>query len=152
GIAGDHHQQVVEVVRNAAGETADRFHLLRLTELELQGAGLSNVFHKNFEAASVVAVRNRAPGNARHNGGAILAYALRGQVVEFLSGVKIIGGLKPLLGVGVQASQMLARELRGAVITKHSYQRGVCVLEDSEGVAAADAVRRVHHQRAKVAL
>ena len=152
GVAGDHHQQVVEVVGDAAGEAADRFHLLRLTELQLQHAGFGNVFHKNLEAASFLAVWNRASGNARHDGRAILADALRGQVVEFLAGVKIIGGLKPLLGIGVEASQMTAGEIGGAVVTKHSHHCGVCVLEDSEGVAAADAVRRVHHQRAKVAL
>ena len=33
GLPADHHQQIVEVVRDAAGEPADRFHLLRLTEL-----------------------------------------------------------------------------------------------------------------------
>src|SRR5208282_1307022 len=104
GVAGDHHQQVVKVVRDAAGEAADRFHLLRLTQLQFQGAGFSNVFHKNLEVASGVAVRNRAAGNAGHDGRATLPDALRGQVVEFLAGVKIVSGLKPLLGIGVQAS------------------------------------------------
>src|SRR5258708_8705080 len=47
---------------------------------------------------------------------------------------------------------MSAGEIGGAVISKHSHQRGVCVLEDPKRVAAADAIRRVHHQRAKVAL
>ena len=35
-VAVDHREQVVEVVRDAAGQPADRFHLLRLTELLLQ--------------------------------------------------------------------------------------------------------------------
>src|SRR4029077_19373714 len=135
-----------------AGETANRFHLLCLTELQLQHAGFGDVFHEKFEAASFFAVWNRASGNARYDGRTILTDALRGQVVEFLTGVKIIGGLKPLLGIGVQASQMSAGEIGGAVVTKHSHHRGVCVLEDSERVAAADTIRRVHHQRAKVAL
>src|ERR1700674_1744624 len=152
GIAGDHHQQVVEIVGDAPGEASNRLHLLRLTELQLEHAGLGNVFHEKFEAASFFAVWNRASGNASHNGRAILADALRSQVVEFLPGVKIIGGLKPLLGIGVQASQMSAGEIGGAVVTEHSHHCGVCVLEDAERVAAADAIRRVHHQRAKVAL
>ena len=137
---------------DAAGEAADGFHLLRLTELQLQGAGFGNVFHKNLEGATVLAVRNRASGDARHDGCAILAHALRGQVVEFLAGAKIIGGSKPLLGIGVEASQMSAHKIGGAGIAKHSHHRGVCVLQDSQGVAAADAVGRVHHQRAKIAL
>src|ERR1700694_91781 len=47
---------------------------------------------------------------------------------------------------------MSAGEIGGAVVTKHSHHRGVGVLEDSAGVAAADTIRRVHHKRAKVAL
>ena len=35
-VAVDHRQQVVEVVRDAAGELADGFHLLRLDELLLE--------------------------------------------------------------------------------------------------------------------
>ena len=139
-------------MRDASGQPADRFHLLRLTKLQLQSAGFSNVFHKDLEGASGFAVRNRAAGNARHNGGTILPNALRGQVVKCFAGVKIVGGLKPLLSIGVQASQMPARELGGAVIAQHCHQRGVCVLERTEGIAAANAVRCVHHQRAKIGL
>ena len=35
-VAGDRGQQVVEVVRDATGEAADSFHLLRLAQLYLQ--------------------------------------------------------------------------------------------------------------------
>ena len=35
-VAGDRREQVVEVVRDAAGEPADRLHLLRLPELVLE--------------------------------------------------------------------------------------------------------------------
>ena len=43
------HQQVVEIVRDAAGELADRFHLLGLEELlagtlELDPTGLEGLF------------------------------------------------------------------------------------------------------------
>ena len=41
GVAVDGHQQVVEVVRDAAGEPADRFHLLRLAQLLLALASVS---------------------------------------------------------------------------------------------------------------
>ena len=124
GVAGDHHQQVIEVVRDAAGEAADRFHFLRLTELQLQRSGLGDVFHEDFEGASFFAVRNRTPGNSRHDRRAILAHALGGQVIEFLPRVKIIGGLKPLLGIGVQASQMPAREFGGTAVSEHATSAG----------------------------
>ena len=35
-VAGDAGQDVVEVVRDAAGQLADRFHLLRLAQLALE--------------------------------------------------------------------------------------------------------------------
>ena len=58
GVAGDDHQEVVEVVRDAAGEAADGFHFLRLAELLLQRARFGDVFHENFEGVSVFAVGN----------------------------------------------------------------------------------------------
>ena len=42
--AGDHGQNVVEVVRDAAGELADGFHLLRLPDLGLGGLDLLKTF------------------------------------------------------------------------------------------------------------
>ena len=43
GRAHDAHQDVVEVVRDAAGEAADRFELLRLPQLFLERAPLGDV-------------------------------------------------------------------------------------------------------------
>ena len=43
GVAGDHRQQVVEVVRDAAGQPADRLHLLRLGEALLEPPPLGHV-------------------------------------------------------------------------------------------------------------
>ena len=48
-VAGDRRQQVVEVVRDAAGEPADRLHLLRLPELLLQPAALGHVEDRSEE-------------------------------------------------------------------------------------------------------
>ena len=42
-VADDHREQVVEVVRDAAGEAADRFELLRLMELRFEARVL--LFH-----------------------------------------------------------------------------------------------------------
>ena len=44
--ADDAGQQIVEIVRDAAGELADRFHLLRLPELFLQVLALGYVAHR----------------------------------------------------------------------------------------------------------
>jgi hypothetical protein len=39
----DDHQQVVEVVRNAARQAANGFHLLRLAQLQFQVAALADI-------------------------------------------------------------------------------------------------------------
>ena len=51
--AGDHGQNVVEVVRDAAGELADGFHLLRLPDLGLVGLDLLKTFDHGLGLAPV---------------------------------------------------------------------------------------------------
>ena len=61
-VAGDHHQQVVEVMRNAAGQAAHRFHLLRLAQLLLERAPFGNVLGEQLEHhAFTVAVSDGRP-------------------------------------------------------------------------------------------
>ena len=45
-ITRNHHQQVIEVVRDTACEPSDGFHLLRLTQLLFEGAALGDVLGK----------------------------------------------------------------------------------------------------------
>ena len=45
-VAGDRGQRVVQVVRDAAREPADRFHLLRLPELILELTAVGHVLHR----------------------------------------------------------------------------------------------------------
>ena len=49
GRAHDAHQDVVEVVRDAAGQPADGFELLRLTQLFLERTALGDVAHEPGE-------------------------------------------------------------------------------------------------------
>ena len=51
--AGDHGQDVVEVVGDAAGELADGFHLLRLPDLGLGGLDLLKPLHHGLGAAAL---------------------------------------------------------------------------------------------------
>ena len=44
-VAGDRGQRVVQIVRDAAGEPADRFHLLRLPQLILEQPAVGDVLH-----------------------------------------------------------------------------------------------------------
>ena len=58
--AEDDGQHVVEVVRHAAGELAQRIHLLRLTELLLKSAPLGHVVGADHDAAGIALLaRNR---------------------------------------------------------------------------------------------
>ena len=115
GITGNHHQQIVEVVRDAAGEAADGFHFLRLTELHFQRSGLGHVFDENLERC-----RPTCPfGIDRPEMRATMEEPFRVthsvvKIVEFLARMKIVGSLKPLLGIGVETSEMPARKLVGA--------------------------------------
>ena len=54
GRAHDAHQDVVEVVRDAAGEPADRFELLRLPQLFLERAPLGDVAEEPGEHGAAV--------------------------------------------------------------------------------------------------
>ena len=70
-VARHDHQQVVEVVRDAAGELADRLHLLRLGELLARflerdlllvlGGDVARERGKADEVAGIVADRRRSP-------------------------------------------------------------------------------------------
>ena len=59
-VAGDHHQQIVEVVGNAAGQAADGFHLLGLAKLLFQRAMLGHILGEQLEEDCVVFVANGA--------------------------------------------------------------------------------------------
>ena len=56
GVAGDHRQQVVEVVRDAAGEPADRLHLLRVGEPALEPLALADVVRDDQRGAAALVV------------------------------------------------------------------------------------------------
>src|SRR2546430_837930 len=49
-VARDRRQRVVQIVRDAAGEPPDRFHLLRLPQLILEQPPLGDVLHRAHHA------------------------------------------------------------------------------------------------------
>ncbi len=58
-VAHHSHQKIVEVMRDAAGELADRLHLLRLTQLFLRLLAGSNLLHQ-FGGALIDALFQRS--------------------------------------------------------------------------------------------
>ena len=75
-IADDDGQQVVEVVRDAAGELADAFHLLRLPQPLFGGAPFGQIARDLGEADQLsIRVLNRIDDDARPEPAAVLADA-----------------------------------------------------------------------------
>ena len=92
-VAGDHHQQIVEVVGDAACETSDGFHLLRLAQLLFESAAFGDVFGEELkDGAFFTAVGNRASRDAYGGIAAgTLALPFRDQAFERAGGAKMIG-------------------------------------------------------------
>src|SRR3954469_14388474 len=77
GVSADRDEEVVEIVRDTAGEPAERFHLLRLPQLLLEALPLSQVFDDGDEinrVALLIAVN--ADGQIHGYEAAVLAAIL----------------------------------------------------------------------------
>ena len=75
-IADDDGEQVVEVVRQAAGELPDRLHLLALAQLLLQQLAVRDVLDRHHEGAHrAVLVEYRCAGELHVDDRAVLALA-----------------------------------------------------------------------------
>src|SRR5205085_11766645 len=115
--AGDDHQEVVEVVRHAPGELAERIELLRfrkvllhLLELELSFAALGDVAGDLGKAYQFAVFTDRIDDHAGPEEGAVLADAPAFLFVAALplSNFEHAGGLAVgAVRLGVEAGEML---------------------------------------------
>jgi hypothetical protein len=124
--AGQHRQQVVEVVRDAAGQLADRFHFLRLEQRRIRlgqrGVGLlllgqvARDLGKADQLAHVVV--DGVDDDVGPEAGAVLAHApALGFVAAFARG-GAERACRPALDpvfLGIEARKMLAHDLVGLV-------------------------------------
>ena len=62
GVAANRRQQIVEVVRDAAGQAADGLHLLCLAELILELYAIADVVHGGEDRALAAVLGHRAEG------------------------------------------------------------------------------------------
>ena len=111
-IADDHGEQVVEVVRDAAGQLADRFHFLRVTQLLLDPLPVRSGGLEALVGGREVA---RAPGDALLQGRVqpakrVLGLALRRAVAQDLEEADRRASVVP------QGQQRAARPEPGAVL------------------------------------
>ena len=76
---------------NAAGQPTNGFHLLRLTELLLQGATLGDIFGKQLESGAVIAVGHSPPGHPDDGAHSIFPLPFRDEAVKGRSRTKMVG-------------------------------------------------------------
>src|SRR5271155_1555175 len=75
GVSADDHEEIVEVVSDAAGEAADGFHFLGLAELVFEKAAGGDVFGDGFEAVGgLVAAGDGAAADADGDDAAVFAF------------------------------------------------------------------------------
>src|SRR5581483_3917664 len=63
GVAEDHREQVVEVMRDAAGQAADSLHLLRLPQLLLEALARREIDERGDQTQQLAVARDREESN-----------------------------------------------------------------------------------------
>ena len=125
-VAGNDHQQVVEVVGDAAGELADRLHFLRLRELlarlferDLRLALLGDVAHQLGEADQLARLAaDRVHHNAGEEAAAVLAHQPEIALELALArrgDERLVGDVVLALLLGQEDAEMAADDLVGLV-------------------------------------
>ena len=127
GISRDHHQQIVEVVRDPSRESAHGFHLLGLAELQFQNVALGHVLGKQFVENLVAFIAQSPAGEAHYDRPAIFAHPLRHQSVELLHRTKAVRQREPLLRIGIEACQVQTHEFVSRAKIQHGDQSRIHV-------------------------
>ena len=150
GVAADDHEQIVEVVSDAAGEAADGFHFLGLAELIFEDAALGDVFGDGFEdVGGFVAAGDGAAADADGDGDAVFALPADFEAVhasgaaEFVDQAGVFGGIDENVFLGIEA-----RDFEGGIVTEHSDESGVDVEKMAFEAGAVNSVDGGLHQRA----
>ncbi len=154
GVAGDDHQQVIKIVGDAPGEASDGFHLLRLAQLLFESAALGDVFGEEFEDCAFLAtLGNRAARdpNCRIVIGTF-TLPFGDQPAERSRLAEMIGKIEPLVGVSVEAVDVLADHVPERVLPEQFEEGGIRVEDFSGRVAAADAVGSVGDEGTEIEL
>jgi hypothetical protein len=154
GVSRDRGQNVVEVVRNASREGADRLHFLGVAELFLQAVGVGDVAGVDHDQRAAVATHGRAPVRLDDAPGTVLVpkpVLDRGGPLGADE-----GALQPLLNrlqiVGMdEVADLTSHDFLGgeAQVTQ---ARGAMVADDAGGIDHDDQVGGVFDQQAEPGL
>src|ERR1051325_202079 len=150
GIGEDDGEQVVEVVRDAAGELPDRFHLLRLAELLLEPAALAHVFREHLMAvhSAVFVAHGPSVQTHRHQLAVLLAplHLRLDRAVRLVHEGDIAAARR---GVFEDVALQMAREqIRFALVSQHFDERRIHRQQRPVGCRAEDAERGLLHHGA----
>ena len=144
----DRGEEVIEVMRDPAGEAPHGFHLLRLTELGLEQLTLGDVFDDDVEGLhAAVRVAHRAPRLADRDGLAVLAapHRLGG---EASPPSHVLDETCSILGIDVDVPRHVLREqLRRGIVTQDVHEGRVHREEPTVRGALEDPERGVLDQR-----
>src|SRR5712691_224016 len=150
GISADDHEEVVEIVSDAAGEAADGFHFLGLAELVLEDTALGDVFGDGFEnVGGFVAAGDGAPADANGDRGTVFAAPAGFEAVhasgaaEFFDQAGVLARLNENIFLGIEGE-----DFKSGVVAEHSDEGGVDVEKTTFKAGAVDSVDGCLHQRA----
>ena len=149
GIAVDDGEEIVEIVGNAAGETADSFHFLRLAELVFEDAAFGDVFGDGFEnVGGFVASGDGATADADGDIGLVFAAPADFETIHATGALKFIDQAGVLAGfdedvfLGIEGENFFGR-----VVTEHPDERGIDVEKFAFEARAIDSVDGGLNQR-----
>ena len=148
-VARDHREQVVEVVRDAASQSAHRLHLLRLHQLLLQPSLLRDVAHERLIILDLaIGIAYRPHAELHGQGATVLALPGRLDFVVFVIGIGIPLQQAPALRrVGVHVARHVEpQQLRGGVVAEHADQGGIHRQEPALRARAIDPDGRMLDQ------
>ena len=142
-VAEDAGQQVVEIVRDPAGELADRLHLLRLPELRLAVAERRHVAHRATDdrARSL----HEHAGVERHLDERLVFVPVAAVELQRPLAVGELpeGGVDAVARVGVEVVQREPRGFLGAVPEERTQRRVALDQFLGGGVGQEDALRAI---------
>jgi len=149
GVSVNHHQQVVEVVGNAAGEASDSIHFLRLAKLLFELTPVGDVFGDQLQYFFGFIADTGGAATEPHNDDApVFASPLHFDAVETSAAAVVLGQPVPLLGIqedfaaGIELEKIFDRSL-----PKHGDERRIHVEKSSADGATANAEGGAQNQR-----
>src|SRR5271166_4800554 len=141
-VAADDHEQIVEVVSDASGETADGFHFLRLTELIFEDATLGDVFGNGFEdVGGLVLGGDGATADAHGNHTSVLAFPADFETIhaagaaEFVDQAGVFTGIQEDIFLRIEGE-----DFERGVVAEHSDESGIDIEKGALKAGTINAV------------